>query len=67
MLAYLSSQATSEPTSLLENAPVVEEVTPQEAPELSEDMPVTDTPELSPTEESADLPEIEEEPAPDQE
>jgi preprotein translocase subunit SecG len=67
MLAYLSSQATSEPTSLLENAPVVEEVAPQEAPELSQDMPVTDTPELSPTEESADLPEIEEEPAPDQE
>ena len=65
-LAYLSSQATSAPTSLLEDAPAVE--TPAaEVPPLSEETPVSDLPELEATEESVDLPEIEEEPEPDQE
>ncbi len=68
-LAYLSSQTTAEPTSLLEDAPVVEE----EAivvPELNEEMPVEDMPSLETSEDiadSADLPELEEEPAGEQE
>jgi len=69
-LAYLSSQATSAPASLLEDAPVVE-ATPEETPALSEDMPVSDLPVLEPAEDTAleatDLPELEEEPAGDQE
>ena len=39
-LAYLSSQATSAPSSLLDEAPEVEAVI-DEAPELSEEMPVS--------------------------
>ena len=68
-LAYLSSQTTAAPASLLEGAPVVEE----EAivvPELNEDMPVEDMPSLEPSEDitdSVDLPELDEEPAGDQE
>jgi len=69
-LAYLSSQATSAPTSLLEDAPAVETTT-DEAPALSEEMPVSDLPALEPAEdavpEATDLPELEEEPAGDQE
>ena len=69
-LAYLSSQATSAPASLLEDAPVVE-ATPEETPALNEDMPVSDLPVLEPAEdatlEATDLPELEEEPAGDQE
>ena len=65
-LAYLSSQATSEPTSLLEGAPVVEEEADL-VPELSDDMPVSDMPALESSEDSVDLPELEEEPAGDQE
>ena len=69
-LAYLSSQATSTPTSLLEDAPVVEATT-DEAPALSDDTPVSDLPALEPAEdatlEATDLPELEEEPAGDQE
>ena len=68
-LAYLSSQSQTAPTSLLEGAPVVEEVT-DIVPELNDDMPVEDMPSLEPTEdpvESIDLPELEEEPAGDQE
>ncbi len=65
-LAYLSSQATSEPTSLLEDAPAVEATT-DEVPAISDETPVSDLPELEASEEPADLPEIEEEPAPDQE
>jgi preprotein translocase subunit SecG len=66
-LAYLSSQASQAPTSLLEDAPIVEQA-PEEAPELSEEMPVSDMPELEATEdESLDIPELEEEdPADDQ-
>ena len=68
-LAYLSSQSQTAPTSRLEGAPVVEEVT-DIVPELNDDMPVEDMPSLEPTEdpvESIDLPELEEEPAGDQE
>ena len=69
-LAYLSSQATSAPTSLLEDAPAVETIT-DEAPALSEEMPVSELPALEPAEDAAldatDLPELEEEPAGDQE
>ena len=65
-LAYLSSQSTSAPTSLLEDAPVVETI-PEVVPELNEDMPVSDLPALESSEEPGDLPELEEEPAPEQE
>ena len=69
-LAYLSSQATSAPTSLLEDAPAVEATT-DEVPALSDDTPVSDLPALEPAEdatlEATDLPELEEEPAGDQE
>jgi preprotein translocase subunit SecG len=65
-LAYLSSQSASAPSSLLEDAPVVE--APVEVmPELSEEMPVSDLPSLEPTEDSTDLPALEEPPATDQE
>lgn len=69
-LAYLSSQATSAPASLLEDAPAVEATT-DEVPALSDDAPVSDLPALEPAEdatlEATDLPELEEEPAGDQE
>ena len=67
-LAYLSSQSSSAPTSLLEDAPVVETTT-EEAPALSDEMPVSDDlPALEAAEEPAvDLPELEEEPAGDRE
>ena len=67
-LAYLSSQATSAPTSLLEDAPLVE-TQADEAAQLSEEMPVSDTPELEAVEdEILDIPELdEEEPEGDQE
>ena len=66
-LAYLSSQSSSAPTSLLEDAPVIETTT-EEVPALSDEMPVSDLPALEAAEEPAiDLPELEEEPAGDQE
>ena len=66
-LAYLSSQGSVAPTSLLEDAPAVE-AEAETAPELSDEMPVSDLPSLEPTEDSVDLPSLEEEPAvPDQE
>lgn len=60
-LAYLSSQASSAPDSLLENAPVVETAPNEEVPAISEETPVSDLPELEPTDEPADLPDLEEE------
>ncbi len=60
-LAYLSSQGSAQPSSLLEDAPVVE-VEPEAVPELSEEMPVSDLPSLEPTEDPLDLPSLEEEP-----
>jgi len=70
-LAYLSSQTASAPSSLLENAPVVETST-EEVPALSDEMPVSDDlPALEAAEdiieEDADLPALEEDPAGDQE
>ncbi|MBT8090733.1 MAG: preprotein translocase subunit SecG [Gammaproteobacteria bacterium] len=65
-LAYLSSQGSAEPASLLEDAPIVE-VEPETVPDLSEELPVSDLPSLEPTEDPLDLPSLEEEPqAPDQ-
>jgi preprotein translocase subunit SecG len=66
-LAYLSSQASTAPSSLLENAPVVESEA-VETPEPSEELPISDTPELEPVEsDELDIPELEdEEPAGDQ-
>jgi preprotein translocase subunit SecG len=58
-LAYLSSQGSSAPASLLENAPVVEAET-DEVPGLSDEMPVSDMPSLEPTGDSVDLPTLEE-------
>ena len=58
-LAYLSTQATSAPTSLLESTPVSEtEIAP--APELSDEMPVSDLPELESAEDDVELPDLEE-------
>ena len=66
-LAYLSSQAASAPTSLLEGAAPIEE-TVDDVPALSEDMPVSDLPELESTDDSLEIPVLEEEdPAGDQE
>ena len=65
-LAYLSSQSSTAPTSLLEDAPALE-AEDEAVPELSEDMPVSDLPQLESAEDPADLPELEEEPAPEQE
>jgi hypothetical protein len=65
-LAYLSTQVTSAPTSLLEDAPLIE-AEAETAPELNEEMPVSELPELESAEDPVDLPELEEEPAPDPE
>ena len=67
-LAYLSSQRSEAPSSLLENAPVVE-TEAVVVPELNEETPVSGMPELESSEApvSVDLPELEEEPADDQE
>ncbi|MBT8102108.1 MAG: preprotein translocase subunit SecG [Gammaproteobacteria bacterium] len=65
-LAYLSSQGSATPESLLEDAPLVE-VEAESVPELSDEMPVSDLPSLEATDDSLDLPSLEEEPAvPDQ-
>jgi len=64
-LAYLSSQSTAAPSSLLEDAPVVE-VEPEVATELNEEMPISDLPSLEPTENAADLPSLEEPTAPEE-
>ena len=65
-LAYLSSQGSAQPSSLLEDAPAIE-VEPETVPELSDELPVSDLPSLEPSEDPLDLPSLEEEPeAPDQ-
>lgn len=64
-LAYLSSQSTAAPSSLLEDAPIVE-VEPDLVPDLNEEMPVSELPSLEPTEDAADLPTLEEPSAPNQ-
>ncbi len=65
-LAYLSSQTSTAPASLLEDAPALESEE-AEVPELSEDTPVSDLPALEPAEDPVDLPELDEEPVPEQE
>jgi len=61
-LAYISSQATDAPTSLLENAPPVEEAVDEvQVPMPSAETPISDLPELEATQDSADLPPLEEE------
>ena len=54
-LAYLSSQQTQAPDSLLEGAPVVEEEA-ADAPLPDEDTPISDMPSLEPAEDSGELP-----------
>ena len=66
-LAYLSSQSTAAPTSLLEDAPPVVEAEEETLPPLSDELPVSDLPSLESSEEDVDLPAIEEPAAPDQE
>ncbi len=56
-LAYLSSQATTAPSSLLEGAPVVEEQV-DEPPVTDEDMPISDMPSLEPVEDTGELPAV---------
>lgn len=65
-LAYLSSQRTSAPESLLEDAPIIEN-TVDEAPEISDELPVSDMPSLEPVEEPGVLPALEEQPAVEEE
>ena len=60
-LAYLSSQRSESPESLLEDAPIIEEAT-QEVPVISNELPVTDMPSLEPAEEPTELPALEDEP-----
>ena len=64
-LAYLSSQSTAAPSSLLEDAPIVEDE-PDLVPDLNEEMPVSELPSLEPTEDAADLPTLDEPSAPNQ-
>ena len=60
-LAYISSQTTHTPSSLLEDAPPVQEATDEvEVPLPSEETPISDLPELEAVEDSADLPPLEE-------
>jgi preprotein translocase subunit SecG len=54
-LAYMSSQRSTGPASLLDDAPVV--VAPaSDAPASNDELPLSDMPSLEPTDESADLP-----------
>ena len=63
-LAYLSSQSSDAPASLLENAPIVE-TEGADIPEISEETPVSDMPELEPADdELVDIPALEEEEPP---
>ena len=57
-LAYLSSQQTEAPDSLLEGAPIVEE-DQADAPVMDEDTPISDMPSLEPAEDSGELPALE--------
>jgi preprotein translocase subunit SecG len=64
-LAYLSTQATEAPSSLLEDAPIVE-AEEAELPDLNEEMPVSELPRLEATDDDPlDLPELEDEEAGD--
>jgi len=59
-LAYLSSQRSAAPESLLEDAPIIEEPA-DEVPEISDELPVADMPSLEPADESVELPALAEE------
>jgi preprotein translocase subunit SecG len=61
-LAYMSSQRSEVPTSLLENAPVVEAEIVEPAA-LQDEMPTADMPSLEPADESVEMPAIEDTPA----
>ena len=65
-LAYLSSQRSTSPESLLEDATVVETDT-GEAPASVDEAPDSDMPSLDPVEDTGDWPALEEEPASDDE
>jgi len=65
-LAYLSSQRSAGPESLLEDAAVVEEQV-EEAPVINEEMPVSDMPSLELSDDEPAIPALEEDvPAEDQ-
>lgn len=65
-LAYLSSQRSEGPESLLEDAAIVEEQT-EEAPVISEETPVSDMPSLELSDDEPAIPALEEDvPAEDQ-
>ena len=68
-LAYLSSQRSAVPTSLFEDAAIVDAEIELFDSELSDETPVSDMPELESSEDQApiDLPALEEEPEGDQE
>jgi len=68
-LAYLSSQRSAVPTSLLEDAAIVDAEIELFDSELSDETPVSDMPELESSEDQSpiDLPALEEEPEGDQE
>ncbi len=59
-LAYLSSQHSSGPSSLLEEAAVVEEQL-EEAPVINEEMPVSDMPSLELADDEPAIPDLEDE------
>jgi preprotein translocase subunit SecG len=59
-LAYLSSQQSGGPSSLLEDAAIVEEQV-EEAPVINEEMPVSDMPSLEPADNEVAIPALEEE------
>ena len=64
-LAYLSSQSTSGPSSLLDDAAAVEaEVDAEQLPATSDDTAESDLPSLEPADDSSEMPAIEE-PEPD--
>jgi len=65
-LAYLSSQRSAAPESLLEDAAIVEEQV-EEAPVINEEMPVSDMPSLELSDDEPAIPALEEDvPAEDQ-
>jgi preprotein translocase subunit SecG len=65
-LAYLSSQRSAGPESLLEDAAVIEEQV-EEAPVINEEMPVSDMPSLELSDDEPAIPALEEDvPAEDQ-
>ena len=57
-LAYMSSQRTTGPSSLLEDAPVMEAPT-EDAPVVNDEMPLSDMPSLEPTTDVGELPAFE--------